>query len=178
MNNIFSLLLLCAVAATPFDSLPPRKDDASRASKNGKLTGEVAGAKFVVAYGRPKVKGRAVWKELVTPGEVWRAGSDEATVVAFDKDVLVEGQKLPAGAYAFMVIPGKDPAKDAWTLIFNKNAKQWGSYSYDAKEDALRVTASPKAAAMTEELSFKQDGSAIVFQWEKIAVSMQIKKAG
>ena len=176
MNTFISLVLLCAVGASPLDSLPPRKDDAARSSKNGKLTGEIAGAKFAVTYGRPKVKGRAVWKDVVTPGEVWRAGSDEATVVAFDKDVLVEGQKLPAGAYAFMAIPGKDPVKDQWTLIFNKNAKQWGSYSYDAKEDVLRVMVSPKAGAMTEDLTFKQEASAIVLQWEKVAVPMQIKK--
>jgi hypothetical protein len=162
--------------AGPIDSVPPRDGDAERASKNGKLAGEVGGAKVLVTYGRPKVKGRKVWGELVKGGEVWRAGADEATVVAFDADVVIEGKKLPAGAYAFFVTPGKDPVKDQWTVHFNKQPKQWGAYKYDEKDNALQVKVSPKAAELVEELTYEVQGTALVLRWEKLAVPVQIKK--
>lgn len=179
--NSFAVVALTfstlAAEAGPLESIPARESDASRASKNGKLAGDIAGAKYVVTYGRPKVKGRNVWKEHVKPGDVWRVGADEATAIAFDKDVTVEGQKLAAGAYAFYAVPGADPTKDAWTIVFSKEPKQWGAYKYDVKQDALRVKATPKAAPMTEELTFRQEGNALVLQWEKVAVPVQIQKA-
>src|SRR5947209_13217422 len=68
---------------------------------------------------------------LVPNGHVWRAGANEATKFTVSDDVLINGQKLAAGAYSLHAIPGKDE----WTLIFNKKADQWGSYRYDAKQD-------------------------------------------
>src|SRR5262245_23983189 len=72
-------------------------------------------------------------------GHVWRAGANEATKFTVSDDVLVNGQKLAAGAYSLHVIPGKED----FTLIFNKTADQWGSFRYDAKQDALRVKTKP-----------------------------------
>src|SRR5207237_8987151 len=41
-------------------------------------------------------------------GHVWRAGANEATKFTVSDDVLVQGQKLAAGAYSIHFIPGKD----------------------------------------------------------------------
>ena len=38
------------------------------------------------------------------------------------------------------------PSKDAWTVIFNKRNEDWGSYSYDESEDALRIEVNPVKA--------------------------------
>ena len=72
-------------------------------------------------------------------GHVWRAGANEATRFTVSDDVLVNGQKLAAGAYSLHIIPGKED----FTVIFNKTADQWGSFRYDAKQDALRVKTKP-----------------------------------
>jgi len=179
LNRMISLGIVVAAVhafAAPSDSLPARAADGDRASKNGKLSADLGGTKIVVTYGRPQVKGRKVWGGLIKGGEVWRAGADEATVVAFDSPVLVEGQKLPAGAYAFFVKPGKDPAKDQWAIIFNKTVKQWGAYSYDSKQDALVVKVTPKAAEMTEALMYEIQGSALVLRFENLAVPVQVTK--
>src|SRR5436853_12033 len=72
----------------------------------------------------------------------------EATKFTVTDDVLINGQKLPAGSYSLHAIPGKDE----WTLIFNKKADQWGSYNYDAKEDALRVKVKPAWRADSQEV--------------------------
>jgi hypothetical protein len=118
------------------------------------------------------VKGRAIYGGLVPYGQVWRAGANDATTIEFSKDVLVQGKKLPAGTYSLFTIPTE---KD-WTVIFNKTAKQWGAYKYDDKQDALRVTATPrKAATMTEALVYEVTKSGIVLRWENLELPVAIK---
>ncbi|MBV8858346.1 MAG: DUF2911 domain-containing protein [Acidobacteria bacterium] len=114
----------------------------------------------------------------MTPnGHVWRAGANEATRFTVTDDVLVNGQKLPAGSYSLHMIPGKDE----WTIIFNKTADQWGSYSYDAKQDALRVKTKPAWVAESQELlgyeipAGTANSARVVLRWEKIAVPFTVE---
>jgi hypothetical protein len=96
-----------------------------------------------VVYSRPSAKGRVMLGGNNPYGVVWRTGANSATRVTFGTDVTVEGSPLAAGTYELFTIPGKD----SWTIIFQKAGKQWGAYTYDAKNDALRVTATPMALA-------------------------------
>jgi hypothetical protein len=59
-------------------------------------------------------------------------------------------------------------------LIFNKVAQQWGAFSYDQAQDALRVTVKPAAAEHTEALDYQIDGDKVVLRWEKRAVPFTI----
>jgi hypothetical protein len=110
-------------------------------------------------------------------GRVWRAGANEATKFTVSDDVLINGQKLAAGAYSIHVIPGKDE----FTVIFNKAADQWGSFRYDAKQDALRVKAKPTwLKDSQEQLSYdiplmSANSAQVVLRWEKIAVPFTIE---
>jgi hypothetical protein len=109
-------------------------------------------------------------------GHVWRAGANEATRFTVTDDVLVNGEKLAAGAYSLHAIPGKEE----WTLIFNKTADQWGSFRYDAKQDALRIKVRPEAAPMQELLSFEVpsmtlSSARVVLRWEKVAVPFTVE---
>ena len=70
------------------------------------------------------------------------------------------------------------PDPDEWTVIFNKAAKQWGAFRYDAGQDALRVTATPKAVDHVETMDFEIVDSWVVLRWEKLAVPFEVKKAG
>jgi len=83
-----------------------------------------------ITYSRPGVKGRTIWGDAlpeqanvkgeatldnqnVRPkgapirslGHVWRAGANEATTFVVTDDVLINGQKLPAGNYSLHTIP-------------------------------------------------------------------------
>jgi hypothetical protein len=89
-----------------------------------------------IRYSSPAVRGRVIWGDLVPYDQVWRAGANEATVITFSRDVLVEGEPLAAGAYAFFVVPREG---DRWTAVFNRDAEQWGAYSYDERQDVLRL---------------------------------------
>ena len=128
-----------------------------------------------VTYHRPLVNGRKIWGGLVPLGEVWRAGANENTTVEVSSDVTVEGQPLPKGTYGLHMIP----TADTWTVIFSKMATAWGSYSYDQKEDALRVTVKPHPTEMEDALEYefedlKADSATLTLKWEKLAVPVKI----
>ena len=167
----FMMLLIFLFTTIPVSA--QRGDDAERASKNGKTEGTIDTVKVVLEYGRPKVKERVIWGGLVPYDKMWRTGANEATTIFFDKDVTIEGKKLAAGTYALFTIPGKEK----WTIIFNKNAKQWGTKSYDEGQDALRIKVTPTSIEHVEEMTFAIEGSKISLHWEKLAVSFAVKAA-
>jgi tetratricopeptide (TPR) repeat protein len=82
---------------------------------------------------------------------------------------------LPAGTYGLHTLP----TADQWTIIFSKNSTSWGSFSYDEKEDALRVTVKPHPAELVEALEYsfddpKPDSVAVTLRWEKLAVPFRV----
>ena len=148
-----------------------RGDDSGRASKNGLTEGKIGSADVKITYGRPKVKGRTIWGELVPYSQVWRAGADEATTITFTKDVKVEGKPVPAGTYGLFMLP----EKDKWTVILNKVPKQWGAFRYSDKEDLVRVDVKPMMdQPATEELTYEIKGDKILLKWEKLAVPVTV----
>lgn len=143
---------------------------------------------ITIDYSRPGVKGRKIWGELVpygmAPGNKysnnkpypWRAGANENTTIEFNKDILIEGNRLPAGKYGIHMIPSE---KD-WTIIFSKNNSAWGSFQYNQDEDALRITVTPVKAPFQEWLVFGFDDlagtSATAFlHWENLKVPFKIE---
>lgn len=131
-----------------------------------------------ITYSRPGVKGRKIWGGLVPYNSVWRTGANAATTIQFTEDVLVEGQPLTAGTYSLHTIPGEKE----WTLIFNRQADQWGSYSYDASKDAARVKVAPIAGAPQEWMQFRiedpsLDSARVVLAWENLQVPFTVKNA-
>lgn len=146
-----------------------------RPSPGSTLMQTVGLTDITIKYSRPGVKGRAIWGALVPYDKVWRTGANEATSIAFSDDVTVEGQKLAKGMYSLHTIPGKDQ----WTIIFNSVADQWGSYSYDAAKDVLRVNVKPETGSHTEWLTFEvpdltTDTAKIAIRWEKIVVPFTV----
>jgi hypothetical protein len=150
---VFALMAFVAFSATAQEKASPAR----------KAEGTAAGSKITINYSSPAVKGRTIWGDLVPLGQVWRAGADDATTFTTEKDIMVEGKKLPAGTYSFFIIPGEYES----TLIFNKVAKQWGAYTYDAKEDALRVNVpSSQTSTMEERLVYEVKPDGFEVRWE------------
>lgn len=134
--------------------------------------GKINGANITINYSSPSVKGRKIWGELVPFNKVWRAGANEATTFETDKDLIIEGSKLPAGKYSFFVIPNEKEC----VIIFNKEAKQWGAYKYNEKEDQLRVTVKQQIAdSSTERLVYTINTNNIVLSWEKWNIPFSVK---
>jgi hypothetical protein len=148
---------------------------APQPSPNASLTQRIGLTDATISYSRPNVRGRAVWGDLVPFDKPWRTGANQATTVTFSDDVTVEGQKLAAGTYALVTIPGKTE----WTVIFNKDTKLWFETQYDAAKDVLRVKAKPVPADMTESLTIRflsvEPASAVLaIEWEKLRVPVTI----
>jgi hypothetical protein len=105
----------------------------------------------------------------------WRGGANENTVFTTSHDIKVEGQPLKAGSYGLHFLPGKDE----WTVIFSRNHTSWGSFSYDAKEDALRVQVKPVASDYHEVLAYefperRNDKATVALKWENLAVPINL----
>jgi tetratricopeptide (TPR) repeat protein len=72
------------------------------------------------------------------------------------------------------------PNADQWTIIFSKNSTSWGSFSYDVKEDALRVDVKPANEESRDSLAYtfddmKLDSATVTLRWGKVAVPFHIK---
>lgn len=153
----------------------PTELNLPRVSQRTTVTQRIGLTDVTIVYHAPLVGGRQIWEKQVPYGKVWRAGANENTTISFTDDVSVEGHPLPAGTYGLHTIPGADQ----WTIIFSKNSTSWGSFSYDEKEDALRVNVKPRPAEMREALTYtfqeiKPDSAAATLQWEKLAVPFHI----
>jgi tetratricopeptide (TPR) repeat protein len=144
-------------------------------SQRSSITQRIGLTDITIAYCRPQVAGRKLWDKEIPYGRVWRAGANENTTIAFTDDVSVEGHALPAGTYGLHMIP----AADQWTIIFSKNSTSWGSFTYDQKEDALRVNVKPQSAEFQETLEYtfddvKPDSAATTMRWANLAVPFHI----
>lgn len=146
-----------------------------RVSQHASLTQTIGTVDMTVTYSRPGVKGRKIFGGLVPYGQVWRTGANEATKISFSDDVTIDGKPLPKGTYSLHTIPGPNE----WTIIFNKVADQWGSFNYKEAEDALRVTAKPHAAPLTELFtidvpSATTDDGTVELRWDTVAVPFTV----
>lgn len=171
-NHFLTMLLLLTVGVCT--TLTAQDDKSKRPSPLMEAKATVGDLIIDIDYGSPAVKGRKVWGALVPYGEVWRTGANEATTFEVNKEVEIEGQKLPAGKYALFTIPGEKE----WTIVFNKEASQWGSYNYKKDQDALRVTVKPETTKeLSERMTFKVDEKTgkVTLQWEKVAVPFTVK---
>jgi hypothetical protein len=144
-------------------------------SQHGTVTQTIGLTTITIDYHRPLTGGRQILGKTVPYGEVWRAGANENTIITFSDDVSVEGKPLAAGTYGLHMIPDKEQ----WTVIFSKNSTSWGSFSYDQKEDALRVSVKPKSGESFETLTYtfdevKPDSALATLRWEKGAVPFRV----
>ena len=171
MKFRFPIVLAAAALAAPALA----QFEVPQPSPKATLTQRVGLTDVTISYSRPSVKGRAIWGALVPLDKPWRTGANAATTITFSDAVTVEGQKLAAGTYSIVTIPGKDE----WTVIFNNDTKLWWETEYDAAKDALRVKAKPQAVGMVEtfQIGFPSVGATkavMAIEWEKVSVPVTI----
>jgi len=177
MKKSHILAVAAAISAAALLTAAPAlaQLDLPRPSPKATVSQTVGLTDVTITYCRPSVKGRAIWGGLVPYDQVWRTGANEATTITFSDDVTIEGTKLPAGTYGLFTIPGKD----AWTVVFNKGAKQWGAYEYKQAEDALRIQVKPHPDEFRELLTVwfpavSADSATVAISWEKLTVPFTI----
>ncbi len=181
------VLLLCSMLTTIAQNLTVPPNGGNKKASVGERIGITD---VTIHYDRPGVKGREgkIWNNLVHTGFTdlgfgtskqapWRAGANENTTITFSTDVMVEGKPLQAGTYGFFVAMGNGDA----ILIFSNNKSSWGSFFYDPKEDALRVTV--KTEPLNESVEWLKyefmnetdKCAAISLEWEKLKIPFQVE---
>jgi hypothetical protein len=128
-----------------------------------------------VVYSRPQKRGRKLFGDLVSYGEVWRLGANEATEIEFFKDVKIDNKVIKKGRYTLYALVNEDK----WTLIINKETDTWGAFRYDSAKDILRATVPvEKQDTITEAFSiaFQKDqkGADLVINWDDVLVRLPI----
>lgn len=166
-------LVAASIAALSLVSTATAEE--KRASPHAEVTASLAGKKLTISYGRPYVKGRAIFGGLVPWGEVWRTGADEATTFTTETDVVIGGLKVPKGEYSLFTVP----TEKQWTLVVNKTAKQWGAFKYDVAQDLGRAPMTVAAAAkpveqFTIELVPAGKQVTLKLSWDKTVASVAI----
>jgi hypothetical protein len=130
-----------------------------------------------IEYSRPSVKGRKIFGGLVPFGEMWRTGANTATKITFSTDVNFGGTAVSAGSYAMFTIP----TASTWTVVLNKAVGGWGSYSYDEKNDVLRVTVKPVALPEVVETmtiglhNIRDEKAVLAIDWDKTRAPIEIE---
>jgi hypothetical protein len=137
------------------------------------------GLEINVDYCQPAKKGRLIFgpqnsKALVPYGKWWRTGANEATVITFNKDVLISGK--PQSWKLYLVY---DSRKDVWTIIVNEEVGQWG-LSYDPTRDILHAPAAVINKSDTVEkfyIDFNEQGNGadMLLRWDKVEVVVPIR---
>ncbi|MEC5156279.1 DUF2911 domain-containing protein [Chryseobacterium sp. MP_3.2] len=105
-------------------------------SPQQKIEQQFSLSKITVDYGRPGVKGRKIFGDLVPFNKVWRAGANGATKITFGQNVNFGGKMVTAGSYALFVMP----MEKEWKIMLNKDANQWGAYAYDEKLNVAEIS--------------------------------------
>ncbi|HEX7846886.1 MAG TPA: DUF2911 domain-containing protein [Chitinophagaceae bacterium] len=185
-------VLLLSLSLITIHSFAQMDLPASGNNPRATITEEVGITSISIKYSRPDVNKREgkIWGpgNVVTYGfsslnlntnknnMPWRAGANENTVISFEHDVKVEGKDIKAGSYGLHMAVWPDSV----TVIFSKQTGAWGSFYYDDKDDALRVTVKPVALDKSVEylkyefIEHKEKYCVIALQWEKLSIPFRV----
>ena len=176
------VLLLPAAAAAQAEEEPGR-----RLSPVGIASTHIGDAYAKVTYGRPYIRGRAIFGAdttfLVPFDRLWRTGANEATEITITEPLRIGGTRVEAGTYAMFTVPGAD----RWEIRLSPQLGLDGTGSldpatgeftpnvYDPARDLATFTVEP---GRTDEvvdpftMTFEPvDGGAhLVLRWERTEV--------
>ena len=173
--KVFMLILVGLTLSNVLQAQDTAK--AKRPSPPAIAMGKIGDANISIDYSSPAVKGRKIFGGILPYGKLWRAGANEATMFQTDKDITVEGKKLPAGKYSFFASPGETE----WTIFFNSETGQWGdkpggATNMDPTKTVLSFTVKVKKLTDIQErleYSVKNDGFGL--RWEYSDVFIKVK---
>lgn len=193
--HAFTVVICAVLLVTPSLAVAQDLHPSRRPSPLGFARTTVGDAYVSVVYGRPYKRGRnnvfgaKDANPLVPFGERWRTGANEATEITVTRDVMVAGQRLPAGTYSLFTTPNPD----TWAIHFNSRLGLDGMGTFAnnkftpvelAPTDVLTVTV--KAAQLPEdkevdqftiELAPSGGGADLVLRWIRTEVRVPIAPA-
>ena len=131
----------------------------------GKAELKAGSGSITIDYGRPALKGRDMLTQL-QPGQFWRMGNNQATVLATPVDLTFGSNKLPKGSYSLFL---KKVDGDKFEMVVNSQTGQWG-LQHDGAKDLFSVPMKKAAVTspveiFTMELRPAAKGGMVVLTW-------------
>ena len=197
---VAAVWLLANLAEAQNRPLSTRGHTATQVGGSFNAEGQYEGGKWIdIHYGRPILRGRQgifgsgdeYGKGLLLGAPLWRVGADQTTTFTTEADLMVGGQRLPAGEYT-MFADLTDAT--AWELIFttwgvkddfredNPNAL-WGAYDYTSNKDVMRATMTVGSVEFSADqliIGFNnvtREGGTMYFLWDDQFASVPIELA-
>jgi tetratricopeptide (TPR) repeat protein len=170
MKTVLALLLSLAhpiFAQVQLPELSPRAT----------IIEDIGYTRFEIQYGRPAARERKIFGALVPYQRLWRTGAGKGTWLIVNTDVFINGKRIPAGAYAFVTIPGENE----WTILLNSDtSKIYGEPSeYDVAHEVLRTTVNPEKTghfyeSLTIYLDSRKYDAELYLAWEDTQIHFPI----
>ncbi len=171
-------LVLLALFSFIFMSYSNAQIETPRPSPMCKLEQMVGLTEVTLEFSRPGVKGRELFVDVESFGNIWRTGANASTKISFSEDVMIEGNEIPAGKYAIYSIP--DPKE--WTIMLYKDLTLGGYVdNYDQGKEVIRFKAKaqmlnqPMESFMVLVDKIKSDGAEVALVWGKYYVPFQLE---
>jgi hypothetical protein len=170
MQNHRILLIIFLFASSIFAQI-----ETPQPSPFAKMSQMVGITELSIEYSRPGIKGREIFGGLVPFGEVWRTGANASTKFKFSSDVMLEGNKIPAGEYSLYTMP----REREWKIIINNILDSGGNYK--AEGDVVSFNVKPQIMPLaverfTIEIADVTDNSAhIILKWAQTKVPIKLE---
>lgn len=147
----------------------------------------VGGKWIEINYGRPLKRGRDLFgsgadygKAALVGAPIWRAGANVSTRLKTEVPLVMGGKTVAPGEYSLFI----DLKPNSWTLVVSTWAAQqnfdpankaalWGSYSYTADKDVLRVPMKLETLPHSVEqlawefVDMSDSGGTMAISWDK-----------
>lgn len=188
MSKIFTHLVL-GLTLLFIGSVRAQIDAPRAASPQATVSQTIGLTEITVEYSRPSVRDRQIYGTPLahygfqnlgfgtSKAAPWRAGANENTKITFSHDIMVGGDKIEAGTYAYFIALAETGPS---TIILSKNSTAWGSFFYDESEDAGRWMITTETIPHQEALTFEFDeitanSTVLTLKWEKLAFPIKIE---
>lgn len=146
-------------------------------SQRGAVSQTIANTEITIVYNRPSARGRQLFGPggVVPYGREWCPGADQATRIELSRDILINGQRLPAGEYSIWAIPNPEE----WVIIFSYAADVFHVPYPGQHLDALRFSVSPESGAHIETMTYyfpAVDGydATLRLHWGETIIALEI----
>lgn len=155
---------------------------ASRASPYDSVMVTVGGQAASICYGRPSVKGRTIFGDVVAYDTLWRTGANEPTIIHLPFRADIAGVVVDPGSYSLYTVPGREQ----FTLIVNAATSQWGIesgyVSAVRRQERGRASVPVEPIEMVEQLVIRTEPADdstthILLEWERTRIRIPIRLA-
>jgi hypothetical protein len=137
----------------------------------------VDGTVITVNYARPMARGRAgLFGGRIHWGETWTPGANQATTLSVSKDVTIEGQPVPRGAYSVWIRIERGP----WEMVLDRDTQLVHHQPPRQREGQIRFPVPRERRTFMEGLtwwfpSVQGTTTILAMQWDTVYVPLRVR---